>query len=134
MALTTRTHILNITGTIGWACLILFVVPDNGDDLIAHIIVAIGAVLALIAMATYLSTACTDPGIVFKHMAPPMSGSLPTVGEAAGSFAAGVEGGGGDPGRGSWGTAVVVRMIKHATSFAVELCSLYAFTLWLTNT
>ena len=41
------------------------------------IIVIVGAVIALISMATYLSTACTDPGIVFKNTAPPMTGDLP---------------------------------------------------------
>lgn len=59
----------------GWACLIIFGAPNDGDDEVRHIIVIVGAVIAFISMASYLSTACTDPGIVFKHMALPVSGT-----------------------------------------------------------
>lgn len=64
-------------GTAAWACLILFGAPDDGGDAIRQIVVLIGAVIALITMGTYLSTACTDPGIVFKHEAATSRSALP---------------------------------------------------------
>eukprot|EP00904_Undaria_pinnatifida_P002968 jgi/Undpi1/12672/HiC_scaffold_6.g02340.m1 len=64
-------------GTAAWACLILFGAPDDGGDTIRQVVVVIGAVIALITMGTYLSTACTDPGIVFKHEAASVTSSLP---------------------------------------------------------
>ena len=64
-------------GTAAWACLILFGAPDDGGDSIRQIVVLIGAVIALITMGTYLSTACTDPGIVFKHEAARATSTLP---------------------------------------------------------
>lgn len=60
---------LHAAGTVGWACLILFGAPDDGADTVRLVIVSIGAVIALLAMAFYLCTACTDPGIVFRHLA-----------------------------------------------------------------
>eukprot|EP00903_Cladosiphon_okamuranus_P013392 g12480.t1 len=57
-------------GTAGWGCLILFGAPDDGADAIRLVIVMIGAVIAVLTMAFYLCTACTDPGIVFRHLAP----------------------------------------------------------------
>lgn len=47
------------------------------------IIVAIGGGLALVTMAFYLCTACTDPGIVFKHTATPVRGT-PAAGQGRG--------------------------------------------------
>lgn len=52
-------------------------------------IVIIGVVIAVICMVLYLCTACTDPGIVFKHRARP----LVAVGGGSGN------GGGGGVGR-----------------------------------
>lgn len=52
--------------------------PNDGGDSIRGVIVAIGVVLAVIAMVLYLLTACTDPGIVFKHLAQPAP-SEPTM-------------------------------------------------------
>ncbi|CAM9751732.1 unnamed protein product [Pylaiella littoralis] len=57
------------TGTVVWGCLILFGAPDDGSDLVRAIIVAIGVGMALLTMVLYLCTACTDPGIAFKHLA-----------------------------------------------------------------
>lgn len=67
----TRTH---ETGTVGWGCLILFGAPDDGADAIRLVIVMVGLVIALLTMVFYLFTACTDPGIVFRHLAatPPL--------------------------------------------------------------
>ncbi|CAM9767520.1 unnamed protein product [Ectocarpus fasciculatus] len=69
--------------TVGWGCLIIFGAPDDGADMIRTIIVAIGGGLALVTMAFYLSTACTDPGIVFKHTATPVRGT-PAAGRGRG--------------------------------------------------
>lgn len=57
------------TGTAGWGCLILFGAPDDGADAVRLVIVMVGVVIALVTMSFYLCTACTDPGIVFKHLA-----------------------------------------------------------------
>ncbi|CAB1107228.1 unnamed protein product [Ectocarpus sp. CCAP 1310/34] len=70
-------------GTVGWGCLIIFGAPDDGADMLRTIIVAIGGGLALVTMAFYLSTACTDPGIVFKHKATPVRGT-PAAGHGPG--------------------------------------------------
>lgn len=55
--------------TAGWACLIILGGPDDGGHYARLMIVIIGAVLAVMSMTLYLCTACTDPGIVFKHRA-----------------------------------------------------------------
>lgn len=65
-----------MTGTTAWACLILFGAPDDGADTVRQFVVIVGAAIALVTMALYLCTACTDPGIVFRHLAPPATQSL----------------------------------------------------------
>lgn len=63
------------TGTAGWACLIILGAPSDGGEVVRTIIVIIGVVIALVSIALYLCTACTDPGIVFKHTAQPVTAS-----------------------------------------------------------
>lgn len=64
-------------GTIAWGCLILFGAPEDGADTVRQFVVAIGAAIAVVTMALYLCTACTDPGIVFRHMARPAAATAP---------------------------------------------------------
>ncbi|CAM9224757.1 unnamed protein product [Scytosiphon promiscuus] len=79
-------------GTGAWGCLILFGAPDDGADTVRQFVVIIGAAIALVTMAFYLCTACTDPGIVFRHTAPPVTAGLPGQQQRRGGGAVEVRG------------------------------------------
>lgn len=85
---------------VAWSCLILFGAPDDSNHETLESIISVGAVLALVAMAMYLSTACTDPGIVFKPVSRPVTGDLPPGGQHRGAAGRG---------SGDRSSAVVVR-------------------------
>ncbi|CAN0327733.1 unnamed protein product [Discosporangium mesarthrocarpum] len=61
-------------GTTAWACLLLLGGPEEDMGIAPTVIVTVGVTLSIITIFLYLSTACSDPGIVFKATAPPVTG------------------------------------------------------------